>query len=591
MAGRGGDPWAQFADAEATAVDEFAQFGDAPAVEPTAGQRLIASNPGEYDPNSPEFKAKYGPTSGMSNDDLFMAGAGKSVVDLGRGLRQIGTEIGERTGFIKPELSQLVTGQTRSQKLRAEQDEMSQRDAALMSTGNGVAGNITGTLATTLLPASLAARGAQAANLGRTAGTLNAFVNPTTYRAAAAAGAVQGALQPVGSNESRAQNALVGGGLGLAGNAAANAIGRVAQPVRQALSKEDSAAVKTLEKAGVSLDVAQRSGSKAAEVVKRAVDDNPFTGPGQKSFAETQRKQFTRAVLKTIGEDAEAATSDVMGAAKDRIGKVFDDVAERNPVKYDGQLHGDLTNVYTQASKELTAADSKVINNQLSEIFTKAQDGGGMIDGKAYQNIKSSLDRVIKDGGSKGHWAGELKETIEDALQRSASKDDLKALKEARTQYRRMKQIEVAIDTDGAGIISPAKLSNSLSTKANRAASIYGKGDRELVVLAQAGKKLLPDKFPNSGTAARLAGQLLAPTAIGLGAGYASGDPGTGIGTAIASAAALRGAQGAMNNQLLAKFLTNGMKQGAARTALTSPQRAGALTRQLPAVALPAFQE
>jgi hypothetical protein len=51
---------------------------------------LKTTNPGEYDPASPEYQAKYGPTAGMSNDDLFMAGAGKAVTDIGRGIKQIG---------------------------------------------------------------------------------------------------------------------------------------------------------------------------------------------------------------------------------------------------------------------------------------------------------------------------------------------------------------------------------------------------------------------------------------------------------------------------------------------------------------------
>jgi len=547
----------------------------------------MAANPfDQFDGANPfdQFDATpeaYDPTEGMSGLDKFMAGAGKSVVDLGRGVRQLGAEG-----------AALVTGdRTRADALRQEQDLVRQRDSALMDTGAGIAGNVAGTLATTLLPASVLGRAAQATNLGRTASTARAFVNPTTYRAAAGAGAIQGALQPVGSDESRATNVLTGAALGTAGQAVGNAIGRVARPIQTALNKEDAAAVRVLDKAGVPLDVVQRSGSKAAAVVKRAVDDNPFTAAGQQQFAEKQRAAFTRAVLKTIGEDAEAATADVMGAAQKRLGQVFEDVAARNPVTYDGRLHSTLTNVYEQASKELTSPDAKVINRQLEEIFTKAKENGGAIDGKAYQNIKSSLDRVMKDGGSRGYWAGELKDALEDGLQRSASGEDLKALKQARTQYRRMKQIEGAIDSEGGGMISPSKLANSLGTKANRSSSVYGRGDRELIVLAQAGKKILPDKFPNSGTAARIAGQLIAPGAIGLGAGYASGDPGTGIATAVGTAGALMGARGAMNNQAAARYLTQGMAPGAVRNMLTAPAAAGVLGRQLPIVAIPALQQ
>lgn len=545
--------------------------GDSPAAAPSAAAQDTAAW---------EQKIRGDLTGGMSGVQKFMAGAGKSVADLGRGVRQLGAEG-----------AAFFTGdRTRADALRAEQDEVAARDAALMDTGAGVAGNVAGTLASTLIPASVLARGAQAANLGRTAAVARGFANPTTYKTAAGAGATLGALNPVGTDESRTQNVLIGGALGTAGNLVANTVGRVAQPVARALTKEDQAAVRVLDKAGVPLDVAQRSGSKAAQIMKRTIDDNPFTQGGQRAFAEKQQQAFTRAVLKTIGEDAEAATAEVMGNAQKRIGQVFDDVAARNPVKYDGQLHADLTSTYTQAARELTSPDAAVINRQLEEVFTKAQQNGGAIDGKAYQNIKSSLDRITKDGGSKGYWAGQMKEAIEDALQRSATKEDLQALKTARSQYRRMKQIEGAIDNEGGGIISPARLANALGTKANRAQSKYGRGDQELVVLAQAGKKLLPDKFPNSGTPARLAAQLVAPGALGLGAGYAAGDPGTGIATALGTGGALLGARGVMNNQAMARALTEGVRPGRIRNMLATPRRVGAF-RTVPAVALPALQE
>ena len=537
-----------------------------------------ALDPSEYDPASPEYRAKYGAQgTGYQN---FMAGAGKSVVDLGRGIKQLGAEAGNKVG--------LVSDQT-TQSLRSNQDEVNARDADLMATGAGKAGLVAGTVATALIPGGVVARGAQAANLARTAIAARALANPLTYRAAIASGAVQGALQPVGTNESRTLNTAIGAATGGVVRGATGLVGRVAQPLKSALSKEDAAAVKTLEQAGVPLDAAQRSGSKGAAVVKRAIDDNPLTGPGQKAFAEKQQQAFTRAVLKTIGEDADAATADVMGAAASRIGKVFDDVADRNPVKYDGQLHQEIANLSRQANKELVSQDYGVIGNQIDEIFAKAQQGGGAIDGKAYQNLRTSLGRISEQRTPLRHWAGELRETLDGALQRSTSDADRVALKEARRQYRRMLQIEGAIDTEGAGRISAPKLANSLGTKSNRRASVYGRGDTELVRLAQAGKKLLPDKFPNSGTPARIAGQLLGPAALGLGVGAATGDTNTGLGTAAGTAGLLLGARGAMNNQLVSKYLAQGLK-GGGRNLLMAPRRAGYLA---PAAAgsLPALQE
>lgn len=563
-----------------------------PAAQTDFQKDLRTRNPAEYDPQSPEFQAKWGPTSGMTGTQKFFAGAGKSVVDLGRGVRQLGAEALDVISPREQTLSGLIVGQkSRGDELRAQQDETNKLDSPLMHTGAGVAGNVAGTLATTLLPASLAARGAQVANLARTASVGRAFLNPATYRAAAAAGAVQGALQPVGVNESRAQNVGVGAATGLVGQGLVKGIGRLAQPLSRNLGKEDAAAAKVLMNAGVPLDAAQRSGSKTAQVLKRAVADNPLSSSGAADFQQKQGAAFTRAVLKTIGEDADAATGDVMGAAKDRIGQVFDDIATRNPVKYDAALHKDIADLATQAHKELPPDAYKVVANQIEDVFTKAQEGGGLIDGKAYQNLRSSLGRVEQTPGALGHWAGELRSTIDDALKRSVGPDDLAALKQARTQYRRMKQIEGAIDKEGGGVISPSKLANSLGTKANRSSSVYGRGDLDLVKLAQAGKKLLPDKYPNSGTAHRLATQLGVAGVAGLATGYGTGDTGKGVAAGLGAGGLLLGARGAMNNQLIARYLSEGLKAGPARNTLMFPQRFGAQGAAAAAGALPFFQE
>lgn len=104
----------------------------------------------------------------------FLAGAGKSMVDMGRGA-------GQMMGLVD----------------RSDIDQVQQRDKALMNTGAGTAGGITGGVAMSL-PAMLA--GPAGATIG----------------AQAALGAAQGALQPVGTNDSRMGNMAIGGAAGAA---------------------------------------------------------------------------------------------------------------------------------------------------------------------------------------------------------------------------------------------------------------------------------------------------------------------------------------------------------------------------------------
>lgn len=110
-------------------------------------------------------------TSDMSGLDKFRAGFGKAIVDLGRGVGQL-------------------LGQVSQEDI----DYSRSLDRDLMQTGAGTAGNISGSVAATL-PA--------------------AFVpGANTIAGGAAIGALQGALQPVGTDDSRLGNIAMGGAAG-----------------------------------------------------------------------------------------------------------------------------------------------------------------------------------------------------------------------------------------------------------------------------------------------------------------------------------------------------------------------------------------
>lgn len=115
-----------------------------------------------------QASAEFDPTEGMSGLEKFAAGFGKSIKDTGRG-------VGQLVGMVS----------------ESDIDEARRLDAPLMKTGAGAAGNIVGNIAT-MLPA--------------------AFIpGVNTAVGGAALGAGLGSLQPVGTKDSRLQNAAIGG--------------------------------------------------------------------------------------------------------------------------------------------------------------------------------------------------------------------------------------------------------------------------------------------------------------------------------------------------------------------------------------------
>ena len=110
----------------------------------------------------------YSPTVGMSGPEKFLAGTGKAFADVGRG-------VGQLMGLVS----------------REDIDESKRLDAPLMQTGAGMAGNVAGNVAATIPTAFIPG------------------VNTVTGGAAIGAGL--GALNPVGTDESRMKNAAISG--------------------------------------------------------------------------------------------------------------------------------------------------------------------------------------------------------------------------------------------------------------------------------------------------------------------------------------------------------------------------------------------
>jgi hypothetical protein len=158
-------------------------------------------------------------TDEMSFADKAFAGAGKAASDLGLGIRQI-------------------TGNAS----QAEVDEVKKRDAQLMDTGAGMAGNVAGNVAMAVIPGLGAAGAGKAVGAPLLqAGGKYLLSSPATLGGAVTQGtmgAVQSGLQPVATGESRAGNTMLG------------AVGGAAVPVAGMALKGGKAALEPLYEGG-----------------------------------------------------------------------------------------------------------------------------------------------------------------------------------------------------------------------------------------------------------------------------------------------------------------------------------------------------
>jgi len=185
-----------------------------------------------------------------------------------------------------------------------------------------------------------------------------------------------------------------------------------------------------------------------------------------------------------------------------QITDVFEDVARTGHAVYDDALESGLARIIGDASRSLKASEMKVLERNIDLLMKNVNEMGGRIDGNALNRVRTAMSNLSRREGF-SQFARQIDDEILDALVRS-NPDKARQLEAARESYRSIRIIEGAIDKGMEGLISPARLANAWGTNANRSASVYGRsGDQQLINLARAGKDIIPDTLPNSGTAAR----------------------------------------------------------------------------------------
>lgn len=454
-----------------------------------------------------------------------------------------------------------------------------------------VAGMVTGGVGTGL--------GMARAGLSPTAAVASrGYGLPAVTAASTVEGGLLAGAQGFGQGEGGAGNRLanagesakVGAALGFAlptvVTGLTGAVRRVVTPASSSGARRGL--VDTLRREGVEVSAGQATGNNTLRYAESEIG-----GQVAQDLMERQGEQFTSAVLRRAGVNANRATPEVLDQAFGRIGQQFDDLAARNAIQPDARLARDLgTNVREYFSLVPESQRAPVVMDVINDIGTTMRQGH--LDGAAYQSLRSRLDRLAR--GSADPQLSEalrgIRNALDNAMERSiaiGNPRDLGAFREARNQYRNMLVIEQAATGAGenaaAGIISPSALRNATVVKHGRRA--YARGTGDFAELARAGEGVMKP-MPQSGTAPRTAVRNLGaaiPTVLGASGGAATG----GLPGALAGAAA-----GAALPQLVGRLMMSQAGQAYLRNQLMAgglnPQTRAAVVsiiNQIDANALP----
>lgn len=500
------------------------------------------------------------PEPTKENTDTYNSTANAALGGIIEGVPIVGPSIKSGTEKLGAKIRSLMYGTPYEDELRAVQNytKQSAESHPIANTG----GQVTGAVGSMLVPATAAPKAfGLAGNLlervGYGAGT-NALVNAADTAARGGNAADIGTSAGVGG--------AISGGLPLAGRAA----GIVGNKLLGSTDAATNALVAKADAMGIPIHFSQTTSSPFIAKLSQMAGKLP--GSGMDALHGEQQSAFNRAVANTFGENASRITPDVMDSAKKRLGNEFDTVAKNSTIKFDHDLGNDLHSILGEAGSTLTDSETSILHKQVGNILDKVT-GAGEIEGPTYQALTrkgAPLDRAMNSSDPNvKHYAGRVKEALDDALERHAPPDMVDRLRSARGQYKAMKTVEDLVEKSPTGDISPALLLNPVRQSYGNMA--YG-GGGQLADLARIGQRFMKSP-PDSGTPLGTAALNLLLGAGGAGvAGYSSGfDPISMLkGAALLPATALAGR--------------------AATTLLNRPETINNLAQRLPA-AIPAYNQ
>ena len=331
--------------------------------------------------------------------------------------------------------------------------------------------------------------------------------------------------------------------------AAERTIRGLISPMAGSMDQTAIRAAETLRREGVPVTAGQQTGSARL----RRIEDSlaPST---------EQLEGFSSAALRTIGSNATRASDDVLDAANQRIGQVFDDVTRNMTVDVQPFRVSQVQRAVDAYIDTTTANPARV----LTELPQRLANQQSRPNARAMIDLRSTLSSLTKSGdGPTRSAAIEALEAVDDIIAdslRSAGRDaDISRLNTARQQWRDYLAIERAATSAAGrstgGLLTPEALGGAVIQQSRRQYATGGRGD--LGALARSGDRLLrqaPSTLPSG-----VRTEAMLPRLAGAGAGSFFGGP---VGAAVGTLApemlggVVRSApmQAYLRNQLVAPY-------------------------------------
>lgn len=386
----------------------------------------------------------YDPTEGMSTAGKVAAGAGAGLTNLGRGARQILSNV--------PGLNSLDMFDP--EKVQAEIDESRRLDAPLMDTTAGKVGNVAG-----MVIPSLAIPGASTA-LGATA-----------------VGAGMGALQPTSGEESRALNTVVGGVAGRAGKWAGDKLGgwvsnRLAQKTAETAARQSQDQVRN-----ATLAAAQGEGyvvtpSQAGAGVGSRLLEGLSGKYKTEQLANIKNQKVTENIVRRalgLPKDSPITAEGLQAIRTAAYQTGYEPLKSAGIIATDKTYNAAMNNIaskYAGAARSFPDAVKSQITDLVDSYKVKFFDASDAMD--AIKILREDASSAFRQGDNAlGKASREIAKALEDKIERQLSyqgKDSaqmLKNFRDARVLMAKTHTVEDALQ-EGGGMVDPQKFARML---------------------------------------------------------------------------------------------------------------------------------
>lgn len=474
-----------------------------------AAQKLAAWIQGQQ--RAPLAPLTADPTEGMSGAQRFMAGVGKAMTDFGRGVRQY---LPESIGGLSD----------------AEIAQARKYDQPLMNTTAGTIGNVAGNAL--MLAPTVAIPGANTVVGAGLAGALAGAMQPgvdtnermaNTVLGGVGGASVQKAMQGVGrvlggaNNANLAQNVNIGKGTA---KGTATATGTPSASVQGGgagfgsvdptdvggLTQSQDKLLKWAQDRGFKVTPGQATGSRSLQQMEAKLESQPMTSGKFNAIKEQNQAKLNEIVANALGETSKTVDFNVLGKAHDRIGGVYKMVANDKTTPVDADIF--LNNLGKIESEFEGLLPTSIIDNPLVKRYMfyaeKGEATNRQLQDLASKLNKAAYNQMTSANGDRqvGMALGQVKEIVDDELQKGMTGATLDAFKKARAEYRTLMTVmKPGVINPATGNVSGATLANVLQ-RTDRTGYTFGKTGNDLynaARFAQAFKPIVGD----SGTATR----------------------------------------------------------------------------------------